>query len=251
MFNNFRLKRVTYNLGSPIETEDDITCAVDNTKLMNRLLKNNNHLMLKSKNDPKDITYVISDMEFPDHFRLTTDDNVIFINCTFNKEVFIDRANKVSFTNNKYIVPNNNFIYSDRFFVIDNTNIVRFISDNFINSADLPFNYDMKVRANQILVQGSNIFENSEGHLFFDCDKFECRKNSNISLRTGKIKTNHLVIDAYSNIDVSKRIMIDTPRAVGLSNIKSDDMIVNGVRVNNIDTIEIKKNPRVKIKKSK
>ena len=45
MFNNFRLKRVTYNLGSPIETEDDITCAVDNTKLMNRLLKNNNHLM--------------------------------------------------------------------------------------------------------------------------------------------------------------------------------------------------------------
>ena len=45
--------------------------------------------------------------------------------------------------------------------------------------------------------------------------------------------------------------MIDTPHAIGLSNIRCNDMIVNSVRVNNIDTIEIKKNPRVKIKKSK
>ena len=41
MFNNFRLKRVTYNLGKAVETENDITCAVDNNKLISIEINNN------------------------------------------------------------------------------------------------------------------------------------------------------------------------------------------------------------------
>ena len=111
MFNSLRLKRVTYNLGNVVETKEDITCAVDNKKLKSRLFKHDNHLLLKSKNDPKPITYVISDMTFFPHLRITTEDNIVFINCIFLDEVTIDRANTVTFTNNEYIINDNKFRY--------------------------------------------------------------------------------------------------------------------------------------------
>ena len=168
MFNSLRLKRVTYNLGNVVETKEDITCAVDNKKLKSRLFKHDNHLLLKSKNDPKPITYVISDMTFFPHLRITTEDNIVFINCIFLDEVTIDRANTVTFTNNEYIINDNKFRYNDRFLVINNTNTVNFIDDNLLNHSIQPYPYNIKVNSNNIKLERTNLSGKNTSHINFN-----------------------------------------------------------------------------------
>lgn len=250
MFNNFRLKRVTYNLGKAVETENDITCAVDNNKLIERLKKHDNHLLLKSKNDPKDITYVITDMNFPPSLKITTDDNIIFINCKFNREVFIDSANKLSFTNNKYNISNNNYIYNDRFLVIKKANIVSFINENFINESHLSYPHDMKIEANKIIIDNSKLYEGYSGHINYKCKDLKIKDNSVLSLRAAYIVSDHIMIDASSIANIKEKCIIESKQPIlGIDNIHAKDIILNSIRVKDIDKVQEAIKTKSKIKK--
>ena len=231
MFNILRLKRVTYNLGKVLETKEDITCAVDNNKLKTRLFKHENHLLLKSKNDPKPITYVISDMKFQPNLRITTDDSIIFLNCTFTNEVRVDMANSLTFTNNEYIITNNNFKYNDRFLIINNTNKVNFIDENFVNKASYMYPYDMKINSNNIKLERTNLYEENNGHINFKCNNLKINSKSNLSLKTGYIKTDNILIDYTSKINAKDKLIVEAGHGlITKDGIDCPNFILNGIR---------------------
>ncbi len=146
------LKKSICNIGKIVEEEDKIICYVDQ-KSIDRY-KGNNPLYKLRLNGMNQVTegiketvenfrlnkpvyYIFDGIEFSTGLEITSLwSNVIFRNCTFDKNIGIIWGDEITFENNKYTDHCDVYFYGKCFLTADRVNKLTFINDNFVNSYD-------------------------------------------------------------------------------------------------------------------
>lgn len=162
------LKESICNIGRIVEQEDKIICYVDQ-KYIDRYKGNNPiyDLILTGMNQVtegrketvekfrlnKPIYYVFDGIQFSTGLKITSLwSNVIFKNCTFDKNIGIILGDEITFENNKYTDFCNVYFYGKCFFTAGGVKKLTFINDNFVNAlkrhADAQFG--MQIDANEV-----------------------------------------------------------------------------------------------------
>ena len=133
------------NIGTIIETEDKIICKVEQNKLYNLIYTLGGWPLTISDEElanvylNKPIYYIFDGIIFDKSLRINMKGdraNIIFKNCTFVEEIYLENCIDVEFENNTY--KNEFSYYSNKkcFLFVDGIRKLTFRNDNFINSAD-------------------------------------------------------------------------------------------------------------------
>ena len=240
-----RLRKVTNNLGRLQIDEDKVICYVDNKKLYNNLdyIKNKEIFYRKlklngeefTKETSKPIYYVIEDFRFDYGLKITTDSNckIIFKNCSFFDQIYIEYAKDITFESNKYYNDNCLFMHGPCFLTgwVEN---LKFINDNFFNSRrTLETNFfGLNLNVKNLEIKNSSINLTT-----FDKDINITAKSINLfnSIISGgyiQIKTDKLYLDNKSEIQSRTQIILEDESSKNNNNIilelKAPKIIYNG-----------------------
>ena len=241
-----RLRKVTNNLGRLQIDEDKVICYVDNKKLYNNLdnIKNKEIFYRKlklnreefTKERSKTIYYVIEDFRFDFGLKITTDSNckIIFKNCSFFDQIYIEYAKDITFENNRYYNDSCIFLYGSDFLTgwVEN---LKFINDKFLNLSKplKPNFFGLNLNVKNLEIKNSSINLTT-----FDKDINLTAKSINLfnSIICGcyiQIKTDKLYLDNKSEIQSRTQIILEDESSKNNNNIimelKAPKIIYNGI----------------------
>lgn len=246
-------KGANNKLGKCVIEEDRIVCKINNKKLRKKfnkspfyhfdlngiLINENNKQLCRLCNIDKMIYYVIENMDFDKAIQFSSRGNcqVLFKNCTFNKEISIYYGNDIIFSNNKYYDYEGHYFCGHSFFnVISMVKSLKIINDNLFNSIDdneqsvLPLpKFGLNIKAKNLEIINSNIKSNKPGDISI--------YTNNLVIDSSTISSNQIFIDACnidyksSLIESSEGIIIDNENNNNLYNIFSKTIIYNGVEI--------------------
>lgn len=233
MFENYRLKKVTYNLGEIIEKPNYILCDVNPEKL--KKLSKDGYLYLETKDLKskyginKSIIFNIDNYFFEEGIHLLTDSTINFNNCVFKDNIYVENAKNIVFNNNTYINESDEYKDSDRFMDINVYNKVIFINEkisNYNNDLDT----SIKVSANNINIINSTISNDDISNANLQCNRLQLI-NSSIEGYSTFIKSPSIIIDRVSRITPNRSIIIDTNTELNTNDLSSDQIIINGLKI--------------------
>ena len=233
MFENYKIKKITKNLGSIEERQDCIICTIDNNKLddicRDGLLILDVEKLKRNYGIYKKVIFKIDNYNFRDGLFLITDASISFSNCKFHNDIFVKTAKDLVFTDNKYMNTTNTYRHSDRFMDISNTDKVTFMNetiDNYTAFVDV----GIKIKADKIEFINTQVFNDEISSINLETKKLELT-NSRIDGYSACIKTPSFVTDDKSSISPHKSIIIDTDTELDTNSFDSDQIIVNGIKI--------------------
>lgn len=252
-----RLRKVTNNLGRLQIDEDKVICYVNNKKLYDSLdnIKNKDIFSRKlklngeefTKETSKPIYYVIEDFRFDFGLKITTDSNckIIFKNCSFFDQIYIEYAKDITFESNKYY--NDSCLFMNGLcFLTGWVENLKFINDKFFNSKRL---YKTNFFGLNLNVKNLEIKNSSINLTTFDKDINITAKSINLfnSIISGgyiQIKTDKLYLDNKSEIQSRTQIILEDESSKNNNNIimelKAPKIIYNGIDLSRNDEISCK-----------
>lgn len=257
------IKEVISNIGDIVETEDSITCYVDQKKFDKSRRKRNQryHLQLngmnthyeKSKNVVnkfklnKPVYYVFENITFDSFIKISSYfANITFKNCTFDMGLDIS-ADNVTFENNKYRDWSTTYINGNETFLVGSVTNLRFINENFVNSYEYrkESRFGIKMKSDTLEIVDSKIITDKDGEINFKAKNTKI-KDSDISSPEIYIDTEN--IKSNSRFTSTRGIIIDST-SHDLENCVFDTPVfmLNGVEIpmNNgkniiVDSVDIK-----------
>lgn len=214
MLRKIYLKKSICNIGKIVEKEDKIICYVNQKSLdkyngkkiyyklsLNGIKRNIDIINKLGLNKP--IYYIFNDIKFNCGLKLTSlCCNVVFKNCTFDKNIWIPWCDNITFENNKYTDYFYGYYYGNCFFNANNANKITFINDNFINSYNLnqksDANFGLDIDAKTVEFINTKVENDSSSSIKIEADK--------TIIKNSKINANELYIDSKS-IDIDDSIL--------------------------------------------
>lgn len=144
------LKKFICNIGRIIEEENRIICYVDQKSLEEYRgvdpcysLRLNGMTIAREEiaekfNFNKPVYYIFDNISFNNAIKMTSDcAQVVFKNCSFDKNVGILWGDEITFENNKFKDRCNVYFYGKCFLTANNVKKISFINENFMNSYEL------------------------------------------------------------------------------------------------------------------
>lgn len=256
------LKKSICNIGRIVETDDKIICYVEQEALDK--YKGNNpiyDLMLRGMNVvtegiretteafrlDKPVYYVFEGIKFDTALKFSSMwCDVIFKNCTFEKNIGIVWGREITFENNKYNDSCDVYFYGDCFLTAGTIKKLTFINEKFVNSylsyKSDPFKpvFGMKVQAGEVEFINSAIVCQNNGGIKIDAVRTKLDKavflGKDISIKSTFIKSTD------TSITGEESVIIDNTDCDFDGEVKSPIIFYNGIDLSTNSNVEINVN---------
>lgn len=245
------LKSASNKLGKCVIEEDKIVCKINTKKLRKRykkspyyhfclngiLVNKNTEELCRLCNIDKPIYYIIENMNFDKALQFSSRGNcdVLFKNCTFNKQISIYYGTNITFSKNKYCDIQEYYFCGHTFFnVSSKVKSLKFINDNLCNSVKKdeqnklhPPKFGLNIKTNKLEIINSNIKSDKPGDISI--------YSNNLIIDNSTISANQMFIDASninctnSCIESSEGIIVDSKSHDFLASVLSKTIIYNGI----------------------
>ena len=241
------LKKSICNIGRIVEEDDKIICYVDQKSLDK--YKGNYpiyKLMLHGMNQVthgiketienfglnKPVYYIFDGIEFKNALEFSFSwANVIFRNCTFNKNIGIIWGEEILFENNKYSDHCSCYFYGDCFLSVDRIKKITFINEQFINSYELkrygnPTQFGMKIDSQIVEFINSKIDAEYPATIKI--------KSKETKIENSVLSANEIYVDSESieftdsSITAQNGVMIENANCDFIGNIDAPIVFYNG-----------------------
>lgn len=237
------IKQTIANIGKIVETEDSITCYVDQKKFdknkkydlplngMNVINKESRNLVNKL-NLNKKVYYIFENISFDKNLSIHSSfSHIIFKNCIFSTRIRVSYANSITFENNQYQdwYPKD---YGNGEFYIDSDEL-KFINDDFSNYyyyiCERVGGLGMNITSNNLEIINSKIITDKGCKINI--------KAKNTTIKDSTISSSEIYIDSKSiksnsRFEATNGIIIDS-NSHELENaiFDSPTLIINGVEI--------------------
>lgn len=246
LLRNYLLKDITNKLGKIKESDEKITCYVNNKKL--KKYKKGKYmfthkLFIKSKKIyseeilntykvNKPIHYVIEGMNFKDSVEVLAplDTTMVFINCKFNREFNIFSGGNIILENNKYY-DEYAFYRNGVFFCTINAKSVKFLGENFTNKSkyNMETKFGIKIDTDNLEIIYSTFSTKKNDGVISIRSKEVYIEDSAIKSQKGiYIKADELKIIGTA-IKSQTQVVIDNKNNNYIRGVTSPKTIYNGV----------------------
>lgn len=241
------LKKSICNIGRIVETDDKIICYVEqdaldkykgNKPIYGINLKGMNQGVDKETVEAfglnKPVYYVFDGINFSSALRFSsTWCDVIFKNCTFDKNIGIIWGREITLENNKYKDSCDVYFYGDCFLTAGTVKKLTFINETFVNSsllAKYPYNdtvFGMKIQAGEVEFIDSTIVCQNDGGVSINAKKTKLENSAfigqNIIIESESIESNN------TSITAKKIFSIENSSRDFDGEVKASRVVYNGV----------------------
>ena len=245
------LKKSICNIGKIVEEEDKIICYVDQ-KYIDRYKGNKPFykLRLNGMNQVtegikenvekfrlnKPVYYVFDGIQFNTGLEITSMwSDVIFKNCTFDKNIGIIWGDEITFENNKYTDYCNVYFYGKCFLTAHGVKKLTFINDNFVNSYDLKkygdAHFGMQIDAKEVEFINTKVDAEYPATINIKAEKTRIEKS--------EFKANEIYVDsqsidfADSSLVAQNGVMIENINCDFSGNVQAPIIFYNGTDLAN------------------
>lgn len=241
------LKKFICNIGRIIEEENRIICYVDQKSLEEYRgvdpcysLRLNGMTIAREEiaekfNFNKPVYYIFDNISFNNAIKMTSDcAQVVFKNCSFNKNVGILWGDEITFKNNKFKDHCNVYFYGKCFLTANNVKKISFINENFMNSYELkkygnPL-FGMRIDAGVVEFINSEINAEASAAINIEAKKLRI-KNSKLQAPEIYIDSQSIEFDGIMQADDG--VMIENANCDFSGMVKSPIIIYNGIDLAN------------------
>ena len=241
------LKDSICNIGKIVEEEDRIICYVDQKSLesfdkckgkryfyelklngVNQVTDGIKEIT-ENFNLNKPVYYIFDGIKFDMKVRISSMwANIIFKNCTFNRDIIITMGDKITFENNKYEVDMPIYYSCNGFFTANYVNKITFINENFKNTSDDVdiTNFGMEIEAKTIEFNNTKV-DTSTGTINIKAEKTVIQ-NSTFSVKDAYIDSQSIE-SIGCLIKTKKGLIIENKHCDFDGNVESPTAFYNGV----------------------
>lgn len=241
------LKKFLCNIGRIIEEENRIICYVDQKSLEEYRgvdpcysLRLNGMTIAREEiaekfNFNKPVYYIFDNILFNNAIKMTSDRaQVIFKNCSFDKNVGILWGDEITFENNKFKDCCNVYFYGKCFLTANNVKKISFINENFMNGCELkgysnPL-FGMRIDAGVVEIINSEI--NAEAPAAINI------KAKKLRIKNSKLQSPEIYIDSQSiefdgTMQASDGVMIENANYDFSGSVMAPIILYNGIDLAN------------------
>lgn len=241
------LKKFICNIGRIIEEENRIICYVDQKSLEEYRgvdpcysLRLNGMTIAREEiaekfNFNKPVYYIFDNISFNNAIKMTSDcAQVVFKNCSFNKNVGILWGDEITFENNKFKDHCNVYFYGKCFLTANNVKKISFINENFMNSYELkeygnPL-FGMMIDAGVVEIINSEINAEAPAAINIETKKLRMK---NSKLQAPEIYIDSQSIEFDGIMQASDGVMIENANCDFSGMVKAPIIIYNGIDLAN------------------
>lgn len=250
------LKKSICNIGRIVETDDKIICYVEqdaldkykgNKPIYGINLKGMNQGVDKETVEAfglnKPVYYIFEGINFSSALRFSsTWCDVIFKNCTFDKNIGIIWGRDITFENNKYKDHCNVYFIGNCFLTANMVKKLTFINETFVNGYELKQYGDqvfgMKINAREVEFIDSIIVCENTGGIKIDAVQTKLENSSfigkDIDIKSTSIKSSDTTITGKESV------IIENTNCDFDAKIESPIVFYNGIDLSNENALKIK-----------